>query len=136
MFGHDLGPNDDGKASMERPLPGGYGMARFTPQTMGDYAAAGNNVGANGKVAIKETFAGDPEKSNPAFKGAHPNAIRWAQTQVNYEKAMGGLIHNEMEGTPLKASKMVDIGMGRESDGVSRPVHSYVDERIKLPKEK
>ena len=64
------------------------------------------------------------------FEGAAPNVIRLAQMQDNRRQAMAGI----MQPPPSNdrgVEGMVDTQLGRLSDGVERPVHSYVDENIK-----
>ena len=66
-----------------------------------------------------------------AFEGARPETIMLAQMKVNREHAMAHLMqpppHNDR-----KVEGLVDTGMGRLSAGPERPVHRYIDERIKL----
>ena len=64
------------------------------------------------------------------FHGAEPNAIRLAQMQDNRRQAMAGI----MQPPPTNdrgVEGLVDTQLGRLSDGVERPVHSYVDENVK-----
>jgi hypothetical protein len=75
-------------------------------------------------------------KARPApvggdFEGAHPNAIRLGTMVANRNDAMAALMQPADIRKP-HAQPMVDLGMsGRLSDGVERPVRTYVDERIK-----
>lgn len=65
------------------------------------------------------------------FQGAPPEAIALAQMKINREHAMAHL----MQPAPTndrKVEGLVDTGMGRLSAGPEKPVHKYIDERIKL----
>jgi hypothetical protein len=74
--------------------------------------------------------SGGAPGSRPVFHGAHPNAIKLAQMQDNYHKAMTGLMVPPPDNSRTTEG-LVDTGMGRLSDGVERPVRSWVDESIK-----
>ena len=104
MFGTVVGTQDDGKYTQKRPLPG---------------TAVGT-----------ETYFGAPE-SRPSFAGADHMAIQLAQMEENHASAMAGLMQPPPDHAPMNNIKMQDRGF-RESDGVEHPVHSYVDERIKI----
>lgn len=104
MFGTLVGTQDDGQRTAQRPAPVGGHLP--VP------------VGAEG-----------PGYSRPVFHGAHPNAIKLAQMNVNYDSAMAGLMQPPPS-NDRKVEGLVDTGMGRLSDGVDRPVQSWKDERI------
>ncbi len=107
LFGTTVGTQDSGERTLKRPAPAG-GM--LTMPTGGE--------------------AG-PGYSRPVFHGAHPNAIKLAQMRENHADAMAGL----MQPAPTndrKVEGLVDVGMGRLSDGVERPVQSWVDENIRV----
>lgn len=65
-----------------------------------------------------------------AFWGAPNDAIKLAQMQENRRSAMPGLMQPPPS-NDRPAAKLNDLGMGRLSDGVERPVKSFVDERLK-----
>lgn len=105
MFGTTVGTQDDGMRTKARPAPVG------------------------GHLPVPTGGAEGPGFSRPVFHGAHPNAIKLAQMNVNYDNAMAGLMQPPPS-NDRKVEGLVDTGMGRLSDGVERPVQSWKDERI------
>lgn len=105
MFGTVVGTQDDGGVTDKRPAPSG------------------------GKLPAPVGAAG-PGYSRPVFHGAHPNAIKLAQMQDSYSKAMVGLMVPPPDNSRA-VEGLVDRGMGRLSDGQERPVKTWIDESIK-----
>jgi hypothetical protein len=73
---------------------------------------------------------GGAEGSNPVYRGTPPSVIKYATMVESHQDAMAGLMQ-PAPSNDRKTEGLVDVGMGRLSDGVERPVTTRVDPSIK-----
>lgn len=114
MFGTVVGTQDDGKYTQNRPTVGSYAHGE-TYNGLHPYPTGG---------------AEGPGYSRPRYTGEDHVAVQVATMRDSYDKAMAGLMIPPSDNA-RQTEGLVDTGMGRLSDGVERPVHTYRDERIK-----
>lgn len=109
MFGGRVGTEDSGERGHDNRLSDG--------------ASATSRSYSQRQAPINKNGPGH-------FFGQHNSVIQHAQMKVNTEQAMPGLMQPPPASPHSMGTKLVDHGMGRESDGVERPVKVTKDPSI------